>query len=57
MSYEYQLIQDQMVVASVESYSRDKARKEITRYAWQYIADGPVTIKEVKVEDSNETEI
>lgn len=45
-SYRYVLIQDGMVVASVESASKEQAEREINHYALMYSQDGPVEIKE-----------
>lgn len=42
--YKYDLIQDGMVVASVEATSKEEAEKEIQHYALMYSQDGPVTI-------------
>lgn len=43
--YKYVLIQDGLVVASVESSSKEQAEKEINHYALVYSQDGPVEIK------------
>jgi len=48
MEYEFQLIQDDMVVASAISAVYGDALKEILHYASQYGQDGPVSIVELK---------
>lgn len=46
--YQYDLIQDGIIVASVICSSREAALKEITHYATIYSQDGAVEIKEKK---------
>ena len=48
MTYRYKLIQDGMVVASVDAPTKELAEREINHYALMYGQDGPVEIKEVK---------
>lgn len=47
MTYRYQLIQDGMVVASVDAPKKEQAEREINHYAFMYRQDGPVEIKDV----------
>lgn len=42
--YEYDLIQDGVVVASVSSADRDAAWRDIQHYAAKYVQDGEVVI-------------
>ena len=44
---EFELWQDEMVVASVVSEDRASARREIEHYAMMYGQDGPVEIREI----------
>lgn len=46
--HRFQLWQDGIMVAAVESASRHSAMKEIAHYAAVYEQDGPVKITEVK---------
>ncbi len=48
MKYQYDLIQNGMVVASVIAPTRKAALKDISHYALIYGQDGPVEIKEKK---------
>lgn len=45
--YRFELWQDGMVVAAVESYKKTFARNEIDHYALVYGQDGPIEIVEV----------
>jgi hypothetical protein len=44
-AYKYNLIQDGMIVASVECEDKELAIKEIKHYAMMYSEDGPVKIE------------
>lgn len=43
--YRYELIQDGMVVASVEASTEEQAKREIDRCALVYSQNGPVEIR------------
>ncbi len=42
----FSLIQGRIKIAEVTAADRDTALREILHYAYQYIEDGPVTIRE-----------
>ncbi len=52
--YEYQLIQDGMVVATVFASTDARARNEIGHYALVYGQDGPVEIKRIESDGKEE---
>lgn len=45
MNYLADLLQDEMVVASVVAPTRREAMREIIRYAMQYSQDGPCVVR------------
>ena len=47
---EFEIWQDGIMVASVICNDRELALSEIMHYAWVYLQDGPVKVREVESE-------
>jgi len=51
--YEFEVVQDGIVVARASAKEREDALREIYHYAQVYGQDGPVRVREIIWEDDN----